>query len=76
MPTQIPINGRPEAINSSTILSTPERRRESIVVSNAPSPGSTALSAAATAAGSSVMNAPSMPTLWKAFSTLRRFPMP
>ena len=68
--------GRPDAMNSRAIASTPERRSECMVASNVPSPGSTALSAAATCAGSSVTNAPAAPTLWNAFSTLRRLPMP
>ena len=76
MPTQIPKNGRPDSTNSRAIASTPERRNECMVRSNEPSPGSTALSAAATSAASLVTNAPGAPILWNAFSTLRKLPMP
>ncbi len=67
MPTQMPKNGLPDAIKSRAIVSTPDRRRECMVESKAPSPGSTALSALWTCLGSSVTNAPLAPDFVECF---------
>ena len=75
MPRQIPSSGVPAPTRSSSTSHMPLSRRLRAASRNAPTPGSTMPSAAATVRGSSVTDTPGTPAAAKPFSTLRRLPI-